>query len=547
MSGLILFTYVAFHLVNHALGLISIAAAERGLHIAVAVWQSVPGTIVLYGAAAVHVALAFVAVYERRTLRMPPLELLRIVLGFTMPTLLIGHAVATRLAFTIYGHPPDYAHVVWALWHSGRQGMQIALLVPGWVHGCLGLNFAFRARPWFARFRLALFAAALLLPVLAVLGFLSMLKEVVELASDPGWIATVGNATTDAQRATLTVLRERMLDVYLAAIVALLVARWMRSFIEERRGSLVTIAYPDRAIRVPRGWSVLEASRSHGIAHLSMCGGRGRCSTCRVRVVDGDAHCPPPSTNESRTLARVGASPDTRLACQLRPSGDVGVVPLLAVPRHGSRSVERGSSEHELVAMLVAARWDRSHDRLLPHDRLYAVQRFQETVAAVASRFGGIATESVGDRVLLLFGLDEARDEAARRALASARRIALDLDRMNGSLQKAIGCGARHAIHLHVGTIAIADIDRATSKVAHAAGDPIDALRTLSSTQPHDEAADDPEPVVALFASKAVLRAAGEETATDAGASGPANGSRVAFVRLTNATSSREPAAALSS
>ena len=37
-SGVILFIYVAAHLVNHALGLISITVAERGLRIAVAVW-----------------------------------------------------------------------------------------------------------------------------------------------------------------------------------------------------------------------------------------------------------------------------------------------------------------------------------------------------------------------------------------------------------------------------------------------------------------------------------------------------------------------------
>ena len=105
-SGLILFVYVAAHLTNHALGLISVAAAEGGLRVAIAVWHSLPGTVLLYGAAAIHISLAFVAVYERRTLRMPPIELLRIALGFGIPTLLIAHAVTTRLAFEAYGAQP---------------------------------------------------------------------------------------------------------------------------------------------------------------------------------------------------------------------------------------------------------------------------------------------------------------------------------------------------------------------------------------------------------------------------------------------------------
>src|SRR5436189_5819011 len=77
--GLVLFAYVVIHLTNHALGLISLATAQHGLDIAVRVWQSVPGTLVLYGAAAAHLSLAFAAIYARRTLRMPPVDVVRIV------------------------------------------------------------------------------------------------------------------------------------------------------------------------------------------------------------------------------------------------------------------------------------------------------------------------------------------------------------------------------------------------------------------------------------------------------------------------------------
>ena len=57
-SGLILFTYIALHLTNHALGLVSLSFAEAGLRIAVSFWQSLPGTTLLYGAAATHFLLS---------------------------------------------------------------------------------------------------------------------------------------------------------------------------------------------------------------------------------------------------------------------------------------------------------------------------------------------------------------------------------------------------------------------------------------------------------------------------------------------------------
>jgi adenylate cyclase len=97
-SGLILFAYITAHLANHALGLVSLDTAEQGLRLTTLIWQSRPGTLILYGAAATHFVLALWAVYERRTFRLPPSELLRIALGFALPLLLIGHVSATRIA-----------------------------------------------------------------------------------------------------------------------------------------------------------------------------------------------------------------------------------------------------------------------------------------------------------------------------------------------------------------------------------------------------------------------------------------------------------------
>ena len=511
-SGVILFAYVAAHLVNHALGLISIAVAERGLRVAVAVWQSPLGTLVLYGAAGTHIALAFLALYERRTLRMPPRELLRIALGLNIPTLLIAHAVGTRLAFEIYGHPPDYAHVVWMLWHSGREGRQIALLVPGWIHGCLGLNFAFGRRAWYARFRLLLFGAALLLPVLAVTGFLSMVKEVSLLAQDPSWVARTIGEVDNAERAALTNWGEGLLLLYFGAIGAVLIARAVRAFVEERRGSLVSIRYPDRTVRVPRGWTVLEASRSHHIAHMSMCGGRARCSTCRVQVVAGEDQCPPPAQDERNTLLRIRAPGGTRLACQLRPRGDVSVVPLLSAAPEAPRDSASGAVEREIAVMLVDFRWGRAQRRLLPHDLLYALNRFSETVGDTARAAGGVPNQFMGDRVMVLFGLDVVPFEANRQALHAAADLDLRLEALRTQLLRELGCATEHIIHLHTGMAAIGETGDRLTRTLTAAGSAIDVVRQLAERNEHGvmplEARREPGRIVRIVVSRAVFVAA---------------------------------------
>ena len=223
-SGLVLFAYLALHLFDHSLGLVSLAVAERGLALAVGLWHSGAGTAALYGAAAIHVALAFDALWGRRSLRMAPLDSLRVLLGFAIPTLLIGHVVGTRLAWELYQQAPRYERVVWSLWRTEGQGLQLALLVPGWLHGCLGLHLAFAHRPAYRRMRLLLFGAALALPLLGALGFLAMGRE---LAADPAGHARLDAALAlPAERsAWLVDARQTVLAIYLGAVALVFAAR----------------------------------------------------------------------------------------------------------------------------------------------------------------------------------------------------------------------------------------------------------------------------------------------------------------------------------
>ena len=220
-SGLVLFTYLSLHLVNHALGLISIDVAETGLRLTVSFWHSAAGTVLLYGAAAAHIALALFAVYERRTLRMPALQALRTVLGLWMPVVLITHFTGTRLAFDQYNLSSDYARIIPALWNPAAEGRQLALLVPGWIHGCLGLKFAFGGKKWYRRMLPVMFGASLLLPVLAGLGFLAMGRELAHVQ------AAVPNGLDNTQL-ELWLVRDGVLALYCGIITLVLLARPLR-------------------------------------------------------------------------------------------------------------------------------------------------------------------------------------------------------------------------------------------------------------------------------------------------------------------------------
>ncbi len=479
-SGIILFSYIGAHLINHALGLISLSTAEAGMEIAVEVWYSRTGTILLYGAFAVHFMMALFAVYERRTFRLPPLELLRIVLGFTMPILLIGHAASTRLAYEVYGLSSDYTRVVANIWTAGSQGWQLGLMAPGWLHGCLGLHFAFSRRWWYRQFRFVLFSAALLLPVLAALGFIAMGKE---LAADQAAVAAALeflSPTNAAQRLAIAQWKDNLLNWYFSIIGAAFIAREIRNLIERRSKRLVSLSYPGQTVRVPRGWSVLEASRSFHLPHAAMCGGRARCSTCRVRVAGGGEFCPPAANDEQATLSRIGASPDVRLACQLRPQGDVSVVPLVrtARPVYRATALQRGG-EREVVVMVCdfRNRADLANDHL-PQDLLYLLMLYVEGVGNAIRASGGTLSYVELDSICALFG-HEGEDNPAQGALRAAGAIEGVIADLNNRLGRRPDNKVKIAVSIHSGRAAIGEIGVSDPPMLMAIGEAVDIANDL--------------------------------------------------------------------
>ena len=477
-SGLLLFAYIALHLANHALGLVSLDVAERALAVAAAFWHGGVGSVLLYGAFVVHLALAFDAIYARRTLRMAPADLVRVFLGLGIPTLLIGHAVGTRLAWQIYGESTAYSRVIGSLLAADGQGRQLALLVPGWLHGCIGVHFALLRRPTYQRLRPVLFALALLLPVLGALGFLAMARELQSAAVVHALSAVT---PTRASQPALASVRQAVLAVYASACVLVFVSRWGRSWREWRSGSTVRIRYPERSVAVPRGWSVLEASRSHHVPHVAACGGRARCSTCRVRIIDGDAHCPPPTDLESATLRRIDAGPEIRLACQLRPTGDVTVVPVLA-PAGPARPVPANGLAVEREFAFASISWNHLHalsPALLAQDELFLVARFRRCVEGAAPRRKVAICNVTHDSVTLAFGASGRPDAACREALRAAFAIERSLDALAELCARQFGARPAFGICAHVGVAALSDDDNDASHHRVAAGPAVRELQQL--------------------------------------------------------------------
>ena len=387
-----------------------------------------------------HVTLAVHKLWRRRSLSMPAWELTQAVLGFLIPFWLVVHVIGTRGTHELFGVDDSYAYVLNALWPQGawRQSLMLILV---WLHGCIGIHFWLRLRPWYRSVQPWLFALALLLPTLALIGFANAGRELRAIAAtDPGWLArlTVHGRTRPIRPRGAWVYdtERRVLLGFAAVLLGTLGARAVRA-LRARYGGRVRLRYPDGVtLSIEPGMSVLEASRAAGVPHASVCGGRGRCSTCRVRLGAGAEHLPPPAPDEARVLARIGASADVRLACQLRPTHDLAVVPLLpasASPHDVRVQVNPGLGIEREVAVLFAdlRAFTRMSEGRLPYDVVFLLNQYFKAMGQAVEAEGGRVDKFIGDGIMALFGVDADPEAACRHALAAARAMAVALEELN--------------------------------------------------------------------------------------------------------------------
>src|SRR5438132_9364942 len=82
-------------------------------------------------------------------------------------------------------------------------------------------------------------------------------------------------------------------------------------------------AEPRRELAAASGITVLRAAHDAGIDVTATCGGRGRCTSCRVKFVAGAV--PPPTIGDEVQLGDEQVREGYRLACQCAPTEAVTV------------------------------------------------------------------------------------------------------------------------------------------------------------------------------------------------------------------------------
>ena len=448
VSGLILLAFATTHFLNHAVGILGVDAMERVQDWRYNVWHSRIGTILLYGALIIHPVFALLRVVQRRTFKMPLREMLQIALGLAIPLLLVDHIVSTRVLGHYFGVDETYHAVLRRLWPD-RALLQSLLLLLVWTHGIIGIHFMLRSRDAYRHWRDPFLLVSILIPLLALIGFMVAAREAQRMALPPEFV-------TDAQRAMFDrdVMWAKSAFYGLVGTFVLFVG--FRE-IRVRTRRQITVRFVGHGTRrVAPGPTVLEMFRRFGIPHAALCGGRARCATCRVLVMDGNEKLPSPGPNEARLLRRISAPQGVRLACQIRPHDDLQVQILLAsrLNAAGARTLEPDEAINKRGLTVVVAdlrAFSALSERQLPRELIGLLNRFFDEMGQAITAHDGRIDAFYGDGFMAVFGLEGSQARGAQAAISAAADIVRAVEALNREFGAALPLPLRIGIGIHTG------------------------------------------------------------------------------------------------
>jgi adenylate cyclase len=466
-TGSLLFFYALTHLLNHSVNVVSIEAAdfvrENYFHL---IWKNPVAYFLLYASLAIHIILGFYSILTKKSFKITGREWIQILFPVLALLVLLQH-IAGGFLLTRFEVDIKYS-LLYALLSSDPNELVAGavlfslMVIFIWVHGVIGihglLKFNFKS---YQRYMFGFKFIYWFVPIGAVLGFIAGLRETSVLATienlkgNENFIMSFFGAIPQEAFAYIAPVEPLVMNNYPVFVLAVLFL-CILNVVRARYFGRVKISYPGgNEFSVPRGTTILEASRLAGIPHVSVCGGKGRCTTCRVKVVSGIEDVSEPNAHEARVIKRLGLDADVRLACQLKPSKNLSVIPLInpETKEIKTRSpVGLSGKEKETVVVFIDLReFTKLSEKKLPYDVVYILNKYYSVCGEIIESNKGRLDKFIGDGIMAIFDGSENSSENCKNSIKAAQMISNAIKDLNIEMKSDFSEELRFGIGIHVG------------------------------------------------------------------------------------------------
>ena len=245
----------------------------------------------------------------------------------------------------------------------------------------------------------------------------------------------------------------------------------------------------DREIATRQSETILAASLREGIPHAYACGGRARCSICRISVEEGLEFCSPRSQGECSVAERLHFSPKIRLACQTKITGDIKVrrlvtdedeIEFIRSIAEGPRPASIGQEKKLAILFADIRGFTALSERMSPYDVIYFLNRYFHLASKIIEHYDGYVDNYMGDGLMAVFGHDDAPD-AALRTVSAGLAMLEEVTKKSRHFEELYGVSVRIGIGIHYGNVVVGTVGAGDRKRMTAIGDAVNFASRIES------------------------------------------------------------------
>lgn len=478
-TGWILFFYACTHLLNHSIGIFGLDTLEKARLIFLGFWRLPVLEWLVVSCLVLHVITVLIKLFTKTTYKgLATSEWVQIVLGFLALDIMVHHVMETKMVTKLFNVVDSYSYYLY--WSPDYMDVLfLVMLIVLWTHGTIGIRSYVKQKTWYPRWRPWLSGLAVGLPILAIWGVANAIREVDILSQDPDWVTTL-EAESNPLGIDLYEWEEgwsyTFVGAYLLFILLFFMTRKVVRYVKRKRSSILIKYLEGTEVSIPKGASLLEASLQANIPHAHVCGGRGRCSTCRVQIIEGLEQLPPASNDEVALLEKIKVGNAVRLACRTRPQSSVTIYPLLLPNVTLKQSLWKKSNytgtDRDVAILFTDLRGFTSFaEDKLPYDVVFVLNQYFQFMGHAIETHHGRIDKFIGDAIMAVFGLETDQRQACRDALAAARSMRFQLDRLNDQLKSELAEPLKMGFGIHCGHVIIGEMGYRDSNNFVAIGD----------------------------------------------------------------------------
>jgi len=201
----------------------------------------------------------------------------------------------------------------------------------------------------------------------------------------------------------------------------------------------------EKLISIDKEQTLLDASLQAGIPHFHACGGKGKCTTCRIMVLEGEENLSRPNKKETKLRESIRMTSSIRLACQTKVLREPVVVEriikdeseiaqYIQLNKKELKAIKLrplGEEKYLVLFFLDIRNFTPFIEAYLPFDVMYITRKLFEIFYKIINKHHGKLIETAGDELYAVFGLETSIREAADGGISAGLEIISELDKLN--------------------------------------------------------------------------------------------------------------------